>query len=165
QEIAHPHAAHADGRGEIKPVQRNAVLMQRWHHQPIGIHDVNDEKQDRQGGDGGHALFDSTKQQQEKREEKVEQGNGADDGSPVAADAMPIPVEFMRQIAGINNQELAEGDVGPEQHEGQQEIAKVMIMDLLDGGGEGFLPPEHGEQNDHERERDQDLPTADNDAE
>jgi hypothetical protein len=81
------------------------------------VHDEQERGEDRQGYD---VELHRSEQQQKERKEKVEEGEGGDDPFPIAGHAMQVPVNFLRNIAGINDQKLAEGNVGPEEDEGEE---------------------------------------------
>ena len=40
---------------------------------------------------------------------------------------MTVPGYFVWQIARVDNEQLTEGDIGPEHHEGQKKVSKLVI--------------------------------------
>src|SRR5205807_2412374 len=92
--------------------------------------------------DSDHALLvalDVARQQQRKRNDPVEDEVQRDDDAPVAADAVEVPVDFFRQVAGPDDEELAEGEIDVEHHEGEGELAQVVLLGGAQDGGEGLV--------------------------
>ena len=71
-------------------------------------------------------FFCRTKQQHKKRNEKMKHRDESGEPFPVAGDAMQIPADFVRLVAGINDQKLREGDVSPKHHKREQQIAEIV---------------------------------------
>src|SRR5256885_10664005 len=95
----------------------------------------------------------------------MEQGDGGNHDFPASRDAMEIPIEFARNIAGIDNQQLSEGNVSPEQHERQQQVPEMMVMDLVDSPRERGLIAKQGQHKNGEGVGRQNLSDENDDGE
>ena len=80
----------------------------------------------------------SRDKQQREGDHPVEDEVEGDDDAPVAADAVQVPVDLFGQVAGPDDQELAEGEVDVEHDEGESELAQVVLLGLAEEGGEGL---------------------------
>src|SRR5689334_20066115 len=95
----------------------------------------------------------------------MEQGQCRDDHSPTTRDAMQIPIDLMWFVAGIDNQELGKRDVGPEQNEGEQQVAQLVVLAFVDHFGKGLLISKQREHDGRESVSDQYLSDNDDDCE
>src|SRR3954466_16105464 len=103
-------------------------MMKGGHDQPISVHGMRDTKDGSERCQRSRMEFHRAEEQQQERKEKMEEGEETDNNFPAARFAVKIPGDFRRQIAGIDDQQLPEGDISPKEHEGQQQIPEVMIM-------------------------------------
>src|SRR5207249_9153659 len=131
EEMTDPQPAHPDRRDEIHPTHDQTVGMEGGHDQPVHVQDVHDEQQSSKSGERRDMLLHRSEEQEEKGQKEVKQGDRRDDDLPRSGDPMQIPIELVREIAGINDEQLAEGDVGPEQNKGKQQISEMVIMSLV----------------------------------
>src|ERR1041385_3644209 len=77
-----------------------------------------------------------SKQEKEERQKEMEQGDRRNDDLPRTRNAVQIPFEFTRNIARINNQQLAKRNISPEKDEGQQQVPEVVVMGFVDDAGQ-----------------------------
>src|SRR5437660_8934409 len=79
------------------------------------------------------------------------------DPTPTAGDAMQVPLEFVRQIPGVNNEKLPERDVGPEEHKRQQQVSKLVVVNLMNDFCNRAIILEQSQHNYRERKGGEDL--------
>src|SRR4051812_28981286 len=95
----------------------------------------------------------------------MKDGDRSDDNLPTSGDAMQIPFQLMGQVAGINDEQLSERHVRPKQHEGQQQISQMMIMDFVHSTCDWIPISEEREHYHRERVCCENLPDEQNDPE
>ena len=71
------------------------------------------------------------------------------DPLPAPLCAVHIPADLLRQVARPHDQELGEGDIGPEQDAGDQKVADVVQMVRRDHLGKRLIIGQH--RRDHHR--------------
>ena len=123
-----PDASQPQHRGGVQPVDVQSCAKESRFDGPKDFHDVPCKNQPGNGRQPRHVLFHDAEQQKEERDEKVKQRQQPDDPFPAARNAEQIPVNFTRQIARIDNEQLGEAHVGPENDEGQQQVAEIVKM-------------------------------------
>src|SRR4051794_33724743 len=106
QKEAEPDAAHAEQGCKIRPAHVNASFFRAGPHHPKDIHQVGEKNHAGQEGEAIELSFGGTEQQQEKRNEKMKEGEENDNPSPTARGAAHIPGNLVRQIAGPDNEHL-----------------------------------------------------------
>src|SRR6266403_4801250 len=86
--------------------------------------------------EGGIAL-QVTRKQQEERDEKVKDNNDYRDHAPLAMQTRVIESDFLRLVAGPDDQQLRKLEISPEHHESQQQLAQIMNVARLKNAGKG----------------------------
>src|SRR3569833_650234 len=75
-----------------------------------------------------------------------------DDDSPSATDAIEIPVDLFREVAGPDDKELAECEVDVEHDEGEGELAEIVLLRRAKNRAEGLSLGKADGGHDGERE-------------
>ena len=70
--------------------------------------------------------FRLTEKQKEKGAEEMENEQRQRNPAPAAGDAVQIPVDFVRQIARPNHDELRISEISPKHGEREEQISQVM---------------------------------------
>ena len=109
--------------------------------------------------------FHGSKQEQKERQEKVEESQAGDNPFPTASHAMEVPVDFLWNIAGIDDEQLTKRDVGPEKHKGEEQVSEVMIMSFVYSFRHGMVVFEKGQHDDRESVGDKNLADEHDDGE
>src|SRR5438552_5281549 len=96
-----------------------AGLMERGRNKPIRIDNVNDKKSRGDGCKECNPSFGRAEQEQEEGKKKMKERQNGHNPFPTSRDAMQVPTDLLRQIARINDEQLAERHVGPKHDESQ----------------------------------------------
>src|SRR5580692_4443193 len=80
------------------------------------------------------------------------QGQNRDD-APASVEPSAIEADFLRQIAGPDNEELGETEISPEHDESEQELAKIVQVAVLDHALHRRGAREQDKHGDHQRHR------------
>src|SRR6266853_4584065 len=105
----------------------------------------------------GRVALQITRKQQEERDKKVEDDNNYRDHSPLAMQARVIESDFLRLVAGPDDQQLRKLEVSPEHHEGQQQLAQIVNVARLKDTGKGASASEQHHYSNHQRHRRNEL--------
>src|SRR5580704_12492096 len=97
-------------------------------------------------------ALDVARQQEREGDHPVEDEVEGDDDAPVSADAVEIPVDFLGQVAGPDDEELAEGEVDVEHDEGEGHLAQVVLLGLAEDGAEGLVARKADGDDDRKRQ-------------
>ena len=105
------------------------------------------------------------REKKEKGDKKLENENENHNAAPAVTASMQIPSDLMRQIARPDDEKLCERHVGPHHGKREQETPQMMKIFPARDLGQRRARREPGQQHDHENERAQHLPDADQDRE
>src|SRR6266850_1372879 len=72
------------------------------------------------------------------------------DETPGALKPLMIERDFFRQIAGPDDQQLREGEIGPKHVEREKKFAQIVQVTLVDEVGEWLAVGKHSDDNNHE---------------
>src|SRR3954463_11641451 len=91
-----PDAPDAQAGRRVGPVKLKRIKCRC--DDPKNIEDLGDKHQTGYPGKGADILFDRPEQQEEKRDQEMEDGDGADKPFPSAGGPVQVPGDLMRLV-------------------------------------------------------------------
>src|SRR5712672_2499657 len=125
------------GRGEFRP-RVPEKIDQTHENQPNGY-----------ATQEGWVALQIARKQQEERDKKVKDNNDYRDHAPLAMQARVIESDFLRLVAGPDDQQLRKLKISPEHHEGQQQFPQIMNVARLKNAGKGASESEQHHYSNH----------------
>src|ERR1700761_9140286 len=101
-----PNASKSHERGEVQPVKMKPSGIKRRFYFPKCIQDPRQKNQRCHRRQNWQSPRYPSEKQRVKGHEEMKNGYPYDDPFPTARDAMQIPANFGRKVAGINNEQL-----------------------------------------------------------
>src|ERR1700683_658170 len=153
QKHGQPQSADPQGGEKIHPVDaENAPIV--WRDQPEQIYKTHDDNESGDAYERAGPAFQAAREQNHKGQREMEDNEQKPDPLPSAPEALHVPRNLVHQIAGPDNQELREREVGPQHREGEEQLADVVQMRRTDDAGQGtsLIGKDH-QQGNAERER------------
>ena len=152
-----PEGNHGDGHGDVfqdspAEVQIAGGVLEVRLDKPEQIEGLGE---DHPLADADQALLvalDVARKQQRERDEPVEDEIESDDDAPVAANAIEVPGNFFRQVAGPDDEELREAEIDIQHDEGEGELAEIVLLGGAKDRLEGLAFREADRGEDRERE-------------
>src|SRR5258706_6930456 len=147
-----PQTTKGQGRGKI-PDGRQGGGREFRARVPEKIDQTHENQPDGYTAQEGGIALQITRKQQEERDKKVEDNNDYRDHAPLAVQARIIESDFLRLVAGPDDQQLRKLEVSPKHHEGQQQLAQIMNVARLKNAGKGAGASEQHHNGNHQRHR------------
>ena len=103
-------------------------LVRVGHDEPPHLHRVHEEDPERDGGQAAEAALGVLRQQVDDREHELADDEEVGEVLPVAAVVVVVEDRFLGNVRVPDEQELAEGEVGPEDGEAEKELAREVVV-------------------------------------
>src|SRR5208337_4275186 len=156
-EVGYPDGHHRHGHGNVLQNSPTEVQVAR------GVFEIRlDEPEEIEGLGEDHPLanadeallvaLDVAREQHRERNQPVEEEVERNDDAPMAANAIEVPGNLFGQVSRPDNEELREGQVDVEHHEGKSEFAHVVLFGLAQDRLEGLSLGERNRYDNRERE-------------
>src|SRR5579864_9404603 len=124
-EVGKPETSHRERDQQIGPGDVEAGREVRLN-QPEQIDVAHADEPDCQPNQTRDVTFERAREQQEKRHEELEDHQKKSYSAPTSMQPADVPGNFLGQVSGPDDQPLREGEVGPDHHKSQHELAVVM---------------------------------------
>ena len=121
-----------ENAGHIHEMQRHPSRTDRGHREPVDIHVMHQEHPGRHRTEELRPALDRARQQQEERKDEVSEEEEQADAPPPALLPDTEPLALLRKVGVPDQHVLGEGDVGPEDGEGEDEFAHVVVVLVRD---------------------------------
>src|SRR5260370_24341590 len=108
-----------------------------------------DEPHSDLGEHSGVALH-VLRKEQKKRYEEMEHQNDHGDDAPATVQPGAVEADFFGLIAGPDDQELREIEIGPEHHKIEKQFSQIVKVALLQDAGKRLAARQKHDDRDHE---------------
>src|SRR6266481_179804 len=116
-----PQSAECEREDNVQPGWQGA----RGEFQPrhlVKIHEAHENQPLRNFRENLRIALHALRKKQEKRNEEMKNQHEHSHDAPAAIQPRAIEADFLREIAGPNDQQLREIKVSPEHHESEQQL-------------------------------------------
>src|ERR1700680_1796679 len=120
-ENAEPQTAKSERRGNIPHARNGAGGEFRARH-PKQIDEAHEDQPDGHSGEKLRVALQVPREQEEEGHKKMENQDDYGDDAPASVQARAVEADFFRLVAGPDDEQLREIEVGPEHHEGEEEL-------------------------------------------
>src|ERR1035437_1307500 len=135
RERPEPDAEERDGRRQVEPVEAQLPGMEGGRDQPEQVHPPHEEEEPGNPDELPEVALEVAREQEDEGHGKVEERERERHGAPSPREPVVEEADFFRQVARPDDEELREGEVGPEHREREKELAEVVYV----AGLEDFL--------------------------
>src|SRR5216683_173023 len=146
---AEPQSAESEGQSNVQPGGHGARSELRARH-PIQIHKAHEDEPHGDLGEHSGVALHVLRKEQKKRHEEMEHQNDHGDDAPAAVQSCAIKADFLRLIAGPDDQELREIEIRPEHHESEEQFSQIVKMAFLKDAGKRLTACQKYDNRDHE---------------
>src|SRR6185437_9635619 len=97
-------------------------------------------------------TLEVTRQENAERNDPVANYIQCADRPPSAVDPVQVPRNFIRQVTGVDDEELREGQVDIEHHEGESQLAEIVLLGNAEHRLHRFIAREQDQREDAKRQ-------------
>src|SRR6185437_4269317 len=136
------YAADADDGERVRQIKAWMDRLVRRNHEPVNVQEGHQNHPGRQACKQWKPALERALQQAEERDEEMKQQQRDGNRPPGTVDALRVPGDFVLQVAGPDDQELVEREIGPQKREREHQVAEIVELARLDRAVDGLDVPE-----------------------